>query len=137
MDYLRKDIPFFKDFSDAEFDKLMAKSTYSTFEPGAIIMKQGMPGTTFYVIDSGSVEISVKGAFEDPLTTPAGYLGSVVNTLREKNYFGERSLITGQPRAASIRAVEKTRCFTFDVVDIPGSSALSGKTRATQERLNE
>ena len=83
-------------------------------------MKEGMPGRTFYVIDSGEVEISVKGAFEDPLTTPKGYLGAVVNRLGKNDYFGERSLITRQPRAASIRATEKTRCFTFDESDREG-----------------
>lgn len=136
MDYLRK-IPFFIDFTDEEFDTLMSKSTYSTFEAGSIIMKQGMPGETFYVIDSGSVEILVKGAFEDPLTTPSGYLGTVVNQLGKHEYFGERSLITGQPRAASIRAVEKTRCFTFDIADIPESSSLSGKSLPTKERVEQ
>eukprot|EP00557_Chaetoceros_sp_GSL56_P008069 CAMPEP_0176494004 /NCGR_PEP_ID=MMETSP0200_2-20121128/9853_1 /TAXON_ID=947934 /ORGANISM="Chaetoceros sp., Strain GSL56" /LENGTH=571 /DNA_ID=CAMNT_0017891709 /DNA_START=534 /DNA_END=2249 /DNA_ORIENTATION=+ len=136
MDYLRK-IPFFADFTDEEFDTLMSKSTYSTFEAGSIIMKQGMPGETFYVIDSGAVEILVKGAFEDPLTTPSGYLGTVVNQLGKHEYFGERSLITGQPRAASIRAVEKTRCFTFDIADIPESSSLSGKALPTKERVEQ
>jgi Ca2+-binding EF-hand superfamily protein len=115
----------------------MKKAKYVTFDAGSIIMKEGMPGRTFYVIDSGEVEISVRGAFEDPLTTPKGYLGAVVNRLRKKNYFGERSLITGQPRAASIKATEKTRCFTFDVDDIPDSSVLSGKRGATTERLQE
>ena len=135
MDYLRTGIPFFKDLTDEEFDTLMSKSTYSTFEAGSIIMKQGMPGETFYVIDSGTVEIMVKGAFEDPLTTPSEYLGAVVNRLSKNDYFGERSLITGQPRAASIRAVAKARCFTFDVRDIPESSSLSGKVDPTQERV--
>ena len=115
----------------------MKKSKYATFEPGSVIMKEGMPGRTFYVIDSGEVEISVKGAFEDPLTTPKGYLGAVVNRLSKNNYFGERSLITGQPRAASIRATEKTRCFSFDVDDIPETSVLSGKRRPSTERLKE
>lgn len=100
-------------------------------------MKQGKTGRTFYIIDDGEVEISVKGAFEDPLTTPSGYLGAVVNRLTKKNYFGERSLITGQPRAASIRATEKTRCFTFDIDDIPQTSVLSGKRGATKERMNQ
>jgi calmodulin len=136
IDYL-KTIPFFLDFTEEEFDTLMAKSTYSTFEAGAIIMKQGMPGETFYVIDNGSVEIIVKGAFEDPLTTPSGYLGTCVNQLDKNNYFGERSLITGQPRAASIRAVEKTRCFTFDMADIPASSSLSGRRNPTKERIEQ
>ena len=137
LNYIRRDIPYFKDLSDEEFETLIAKAKYSTFEAGSVIMKQGKPGRTFYIIDDGEVEISAKGAFEDPLTTPSGYLGAVVNRLQRFNYFGERSLITGQPRAASIRATEKTRCFTFDIDDIPESSVLSGKGRATQERLNQ
>lgn len=100
-------------------------------------MKQGKPGRTFYIIDDGEVEISVKGAFEDPLTTPSGYLGAVVNRLKKSDYFGERSLITGEPRAASIRTIGKTRCFTFDIDDIPKSSVLSGKSGATEERLKQ
>lgn len=135
MDYLRYEVPFFKDFSDEEFNTLMSKSTYSTFEPGSIIMKQGMPGDKFYVIDSGSVEIMVKAAFEDPLTTPSGYIGAVVNRLSRHQYFGERSLITGQPRAASVRALEKTRCFTFDQKDFPESTVLSGKLTPSPERI--
>ena len=91
----------------------------------------------FYVIESGEVEIMVKTAFEDPLTTPPGYLGAVINVLGPYNYFGERALITKEPRAASIRALQKTRCFAFDVEDIPTSSVLSGKKQATAERMEE
>ena len=137
LKFMRMEIPFLKDLTDDEFDTLMSKSVYKTFDAGSIIMKEGKPGRTFYIIDDGEVEISVKGAFEDPLTTPSNYLGSVVNRLSKNNYFGERSLITGQPRAASIRATEKTNCFTFDIEDIPASSVLSGKARATEERLKE
>ena len=100
-------------------------------------MRQGMPGSQFYVIESGEVEIMVKTAFEDPLTTPPGYLGAVINVLGPHNYFGERALITHEPRAASIRATRKTRCFAFDVEDIPSSSVLSGKKQATTERMAE
>ena len=124
LSYIRSGIPFFKDLTDEEFETLMAKSKYSTFEAGSVIMKEGKKGKSFYIIDEGEVEISVKGAFEDPLTTPSGYLGAVVNRLTKQNYFGERSLITGQPRAASIRATEKTRCFTFDIKDIPESGGV-------------
>lgn len=135
MDHLRNGIPFFKDLTEEEFSGLMAKSKYVTFDEGSVIMREGMPGRTFYVIDSGEVEILVKGAFEDPLTTPSGYLGTSINRLLTKDYFGERSLITGQPRAATVRTVTKTRCFSFDVDDIPSSSVLSGKKVASSERM--
>ena len=135
MSFIRSGIPFFRDFNDAEFSELMNRAKYVTFEAGDIIMRQGQPGRTFYVIDSGEVEISVKSAFEDPLTTPPSYLGAVINVLTKQDYFGERSLIMSQPRAASIRAIEKTRCFAFDQDDIPVSSVLSGKRTATTERV--
>lgn len=91
----------------------------------------------FYVIESGEVEITVKTAYEDPLTTPPDYLGAVINVLGPHNYFGERALITHEPRAASVRASAKTRCFAFDQADVPSSSVLSGKKQATVERMME
>mmetsp|Transcript_18374 Transcript_18374/g.33680 ORF Transcript_18374/g.33680 Transcript_18374/m.33680 type:complete len:645 (-) Transcript_18374:126-2060(-) len=135
--YLRTGVPFFKDFDDDEFYQLMDKAKLVTFEQGDIVMRQGMEGSVFYVIESGEVEIMVKTAFEDPLTTPPDYLGTIVNVLGPHNYFGERALITHQPRAASIRAIQKTRCFAFDLEDVPSSSVLSGKKQATSERLEE
>jgi len=137
MKYLRYDVPFFKDFTDEEFESLMSKAKYVTFEPGSVIMRQGKKGKTFYVIDSGSVEILVKGGALEQVMKPSGYLGTVINRLSKLNYFGERSLITGQPRAASIRAVEKTRCFAFDVKDMPESTILSGKRNPTPQRLEQ
>ena len=100
-------------------------------------MRQGMEGSQFYVIESGEVEIMVKTAFEDPLTTQPDYLGAVINVFGPHTFFGERALITKEPRAASIRALQKTRCFAFDVDDIPSSSVLSGKKEASEERLEE
>ncbi|KAL7549435.1 hypothetical protein ACHAWF_012703 [Thalassiosira exigua] len=135
--YLRTGVPFFKDFDDDDFYELMDKAKLVTFEQGDVIMRQGMEGSMFYVIESGEVEIMVKTAFEDPLTTPPDYLGAVINVLGPHNYFGERALITKEPRAASIRALQKTRCFAFDVADIPNSSVLSGKKEASTERMAE
>jgi len=135
--YLRTGVPYFKDFDDDEFYDLMDKAKLVTFEQGDVIMRQGIEGSVFYVIESGEVEIMVKTAFEDPLTTPPDYLGAVINVLGPHNYFGERALITHEPRAASIRATQKTRCFAFDVQDIPTSSVLSGKKEATADRMAE
>eukprot|EP00814_Leptocylindrus_danicus_P015923 CAMPEP_0116040942 /NCGR_PEP_ID=MMETSP0321-20121206/24696_1 /TAXON_ID=163516 /ORGANISM="Leptocylindrus danicus var. danicus, Strain B650" /LENGTH=645 /DNA_ID=CAMNT_0003520927 /DNA_START=100 /DNA_END=2037 /DNA_ORIENTATION=- len=132
---LLREVPFFKDFSAPEFSGLMKTATLQTFEEGAILMRQGMPGNKFYVIQSGEVEIYVKSAFEDPLSTPAGYLGAVINTLGDGNFFGERALITGEERAASIKTTKFTRAFVFDQENIPDSSVLSGKKKASEERI--
>lgn len=88
---------------------------------------QGFSGAKFYVIGTGEVEVLARTGYEDPLTTPSEYMGNVINRLGVGNFFGERSLITGEPRAASIRAVkgdETTRCYTFRQEDIPPSCVL-------------
>jgi len=132
---LRKDVPYFADFTDEEFDYLLSKATLQTFDAGNVIMRQGMEGNMFYVIESGEVEIFQKTAYEDPLTTPSNYLGTQINTLSVNDYFGDRALITGEPRAASIRTSKPTRCFAFHKENIPTSSVLSGKKEPTLERL--
>jgi len=123
------------DFNDKEFDGVIDKARLVTYEPGAIILKQGNPGKSFYVIATGDVEVGTKTGNEDPLSTPPNYIGTIVNILSENNFFGERSLITGEPRSASVRALDKTRCFVFNQTNIPSTSVLSGRKKATDQRI--
>jgi Ca2+-binding EF-hand superfamily protein/CRP-like cAMP-binding protein/thiol-disulfide isomerase/thioredoxin len=135
--YLKDDLPFFRDLTDMEFKTMLSKAKLLTFNPGDLIIRQGMPGRTFYVLKSGVAEMSVRSKFDDPISTPSNYLGVVVNELKKFDYFGERALTTGEPLKASVRALEKVRCFAFDVDDIPESSILSKKRRATQDIVDK
>jgi calmodulin len=135
INYLRSGMPFFKDLTDDEFSVLLDKARLLTFDPGDVIMRQGMPGTTFFVIKRGVGEMSIKSKFEDPIATPSNYLGAVVSEVTKFDYFGERALTTGEPYCASVRVLEKVRCFAFRVEDIPESSILSKKRRATREMV--
>jgi calmodulin len=134
---MRTTIPYFADLTKDEFYGLMNKAKLLSFEPNSIIVRQGKPGRTFYVIQSGEVEVSCRTAFEDPLTTPAFYLGTVINRLTKNDYFGERAMITGEPLSASIVSTEATQCFAFDMDDIPPSSILSGKGLASEDRMEQ
>jgi calmodulin len=128
--HLRDGLPFFRDLTTTEFDELLSKAKLLTYNPGDLIIRQGMPPTTFFVLKSGKVEMSIRGRFDDPISTPPDYLGVVINELKKYDYFGERALTTGEPYACSIRVLEKTRAFAFHVDDIPESSILSKKRRA-------
>jgi calmodulin len=136
LDYLRNGMPFFQDLTDQEFNDLLTKARLLTFDAGDLIIRQGMPPTTFYVLKSGKVEMSIRGKFDDPIKMPA-YLGVVVNELKQFDYFGERALTTGEPYACSIRVLETTRAFAFYVDDIPESSILSKKRRANRELVEQ
>ena len=137
IDYLRNGLPFFTDCTNAEFDSMLNKAKLVTYDPGDIIIRQGTRGTAFFVVKSGVAEMIVRSRFDDPIKTPPNYLGAVVNELKKFDYFGERALTTGEPLAASVRVLDKMRCFVFKVEDIPESSILSRKRRATKEMVEQ
>ena len=135
------EISYLGDMLEFEFDDTLAKARVLSFEAGSIIMREGGLGKTFYVITEGDVEICQKTSFEDPLTTPSAYLGTVINRLEEGDFFGERAMITGEPRAASIRASSKmVKCLAFCRDDFPSTCVLSGhknKMRVQEKQEEE
>ena len=137
LNFLRYQLPFFRDLNNQEFAHMMSHAKLYTFNPGDIIIRQGMPGEIFYVVKSGVVEMSIRSRFEDPISTPTNYLGAIVSELTQFDYFGERALTTGEPYAASVRARDKTRCFAFHVDDMPASSIFSKQRRATAELVEQ
>mmetsp|Transcript_7917 Transcript_7917/g.11422 ORF Transcript_7917/g.11422 Transcript_7917/m.11422 type:complete len:575 (-) Transcript_7917:236-1960(-) len=137
LDYLRNGLPFFTDLGQDDFLQLLKKAKLQSFNAGDIIIRQGEPGRKFYMMKSGLAEMSIKSRYADPISTPPSYLGAVVNQLKKYDYFGERALTTGEPYAASVRVLEKTRCFAFNVEDIPESCILSKQRRATQDVVDK
>jgi len=131
--HIMKTIPYFQEMSLADADAVLDKARLLTFEPKSVIMREGKPGRTFYILREGEVEICQATAYPyDPLVVPSSYLGTVINRLQPGEYFGERSLLTGEPRAASLRATDRpVACWALDIDDFPESSPLSGRTRGT------
>jgi NADH:quinone reductase (non-electrogenic) len=68
------------------------------FAAGQEIIREGEPGTRFYIINSGRVEV-VRGA---------GAQAQVLAVLGPGQYFGEIALLHGSDRTATVRAVEDT-----------------------------
>jgi len=57
-----------------------------------------------FVIMRGSVEVQISQAG----TT------TVINKLRENDFFGEMSMLTGEPRTATVLAIEETEVLRID-----------------------
>lgn len=129
---IRSSVPYFQNMNLADADACFDQAKKVTFPSGSVIMKEGIPGRTFYVLEAGNVEICQKTQAEDPMSLPSSYLGSVINVLSKGDFFGERGLITGEPRAASLRATEEVTAWTFDKDIFPHSSPLSGRTKGTK-----
>lgn len=120
-------MPSFSDFSDEQLSSLEANAVLRSFEANEIIFKQGEDGDVFYVIHKGSVDVLIQ---EKHSSLARGDYGVSATRLTEGFFFGERALLTTEPRAATIKALEATQCLVFsrDVFEevISGSSALIG-----------
>mmetsp|Transcript_22545 Transcript_22545/g.32952 ORF Transcript_22545/g.32952 Transcript_22545/m.32952 type:complete len:1155 (+) Transcript_22545:111-3575(+) len=120
-------IPSFSDFSEQQLLLLERRASISKYQKGDVIFYQGQKGDAFYIVHSGAVDIVIQ---EDLSLIATGDLGNVVNKLTEGCYFGERALMTSEPRAASVRASQNTVCLVFSRQTfedaISGSNALLG-----------
>lgn len=75
------------------------------YKPGQIIFHMGEVGDTFYVIETGEVEVLAP----DMGGQPSG----VINRLKPGDFFGEIALLRAIPRTATIRAVRPTRLLAI------------------------
>jgi CRP-like cAMP-binding protein len=75
------------------------------FPAGSVIIREGEPGDSFFLIDQGVVEVSTQGAAvgEVPLTT-----------LQRGAFFGEVSVLNGSARTATVTALTNVAAVAFD-----------------------
>jgi CRP-like cAMP-binding protein len=85
-------------------------------EKGEILFRTGDPGDALYIVGSGKVEVlSEDPGAEDPRDGAAS--GIAIAVLGKGNAFGEMSLLGGDPRTATIRAVEDTDLLKIEKSD--------------------
>lgn len=96
---LRK-IPLFFPISDGQIDEMSEKIDLIEFGEGEIIVKQADPGSSMFVIENGNVDVllELENGNERSLAT-----------LNEGSFFGEMSLLTGEPRSATVKANVQTQ----------------------------
>lgn len=96
VDVLRQ-VSLFAELSPEDLDKVARVFKKRHFAPGETVTKEGSGGAAFFLIESGSAEVSVKGTPRPPLN--AG------------DHFGEVALIDGQARSATITASSELVCY--------------------------
>ena len=97
-------IPIFSPLSDEELERLARASKDRVFAPGEAIVRRGQEGNSMFVIRRGTVDVQVLQG--DEVHT--------INTLRESDYFGEMSLLTGEPRTATVVATSETEVIQIN-----------------------
>jgi small-conductance mechanosensitive channel len=91
-------VPIFSPLSDEEVERLAKASQFRVYAPGEAIVRKGAEGNSMFVIVRGSVQVQLN---TDSRTR-------TINELRSNDFFGEMSLLTGEPRTATVVAAEET-----------------------------
>lgn len=91
-------VDIFAPLSTEETAMLAQAATSHVFAPGETVIRAGDPGSSMFVVHNGRVSVQV---------TENGRARTVA-TLSDGAFFGEMALFTGEPRTASIVAIEET-----------------------------
>ncbi|MBI5445947.1 MAG: cyclic nucleotide-binding domain-containing protein [Deltaproteobacteria bacterium] len=97
--------PLFSDFSAEELVEVIKGLELLTYEAGDVIVAEGAPGDSLFVLTTGTVKAFVKD--------PDGHYHKV-REMYEGAFFGEVSILTGKPRSATITAATPCELLALD-----------------------
>jgi small-conductance mechanosensitive channel/CRP-like cAMP-binding protein len=89
----------FARLSEEQRLQLVDASRERRYAPGETIVREGERSSSMFLIESGSVSVAIQGAMGETRE---------ITVLEAGAAFGEISLLTGEPRTATVRAVTET-----------------------------
>jgi CRP-like cAMP-binding protein len=117
--------PLFEGFSEEELLAFIQGLRLSIHEPGDIILTEGEPGASVFILAVGRVKVFVRN--------PIGHDVELVE-LKEGAFFGEISTLSGRPRSATVTAA--TRCELLEL-DRPSLDAIATTHPRIRQVLEE
>ena len=105
--FFRK-IILFQDLEDRELEQVLSRTRPREFPAGRVIIQEGDPGDSVYIMISGEVEITKQLTLVLDKDTPKE---RVMIRLKAEDgvYFGEMSLLENDPRSATVTALSDCR----------------------------
>jgi hypothetical protein len=97
--------PLFGEFSEEELVEVIRGLTLQSFEPGDVIVTEGETGGSLFVVTTGLVKAFTRNDSGRSVK---------VRELGEGDFFGEISVMTGNPRSATVTAATPCELLELD-----------------------
>ena len=98
-------VELFDSLTDEERHSLATRLRVAPFVRGEAMTRQGAEAHWLYVITQGEAEVRVSAD---------GNLSEHLANLGPGDFFGERGMMTGEPRAATVTALSDVECYRLD-----------------------
>ena len=118
----------FAAFKRETLEEILTSTALRSYEEGDIIVTEGEPGSSLFLIVSGNVKVFTRGEQGEHL--PLAELGP-------GDFFGEVSLLTGKPRTATITAKSRVVAIELDKGSVDRVAADHPEVRQTLEEFYE
>jgi hypothetical protein len=120
--------PLFEGFSQEELAAIIRGLQFIGFEPGDILVGEGAPGDSMFIIASGTAKAYVRNM-------KGGFMK--IKELSEGDFFGEVSVLTGKPRTATITAATDVEVLELDKATLDGITAKYPRVRQVLEEFQK
>jgi len=133
-------VPLFSELGGKDLRQLAQSAVERRYRAGETIVDEGQAAVAFFVLIEGKAEVVRGAGSQHPRR---------VNEVIAGGYFGEMSLLDGERRAATVRALEDCVCLVLSRWDFVGElrsnpnmavamlPVLSRRIRELDERLEE
>jgi small-conductance mechanosensitive channel/CRP-like cAMP-binding protein len=125
-------VELFHSLSAEEVERLANSAKLYLYAAGENLCRQGEPGDSFYIIREGRVAVLVNGG--EGRTVTAAHLS-------DGAFFGEMSLLTGEPRSGTVMAETDVQVLRVSKNDFAGllqaNAELAGNLAAVLEKRAE
>jgi CRP/FNR family transcriptional regulator len=135
---LLRGVPLFNELSENDLERIARVAVPRTYPAGTVILREGDPGDTCYVLRAGRARVTRQHADGRSIT---------LTNLGAGEIFGELAMFGGEVRSATVEAVDEVRAVALLAADLKRLlsehpeiavkllGALSGRLREANARI--
>src|SRR5215212_1765789 len=102
LDELRQ-VPLLSDLSEEDLEQLYQMAETVSIPAGQLVLREGDPGDSLYVVLDGQLEVTKRHGMQDVLLA----------VYKAGQFFGEMALLEQAPRSASVRTLRESRLLVI------------------------